>query len=112
MYENLINLSEKVSGAPVDVSNLYAFCENYLDIFNTGVHYSFIASVVAMTVSLIIFMSSKKIFPNPAKKETHKTVEYSKAEKLQMGKELRQRILALFAVLGIAVFFWFSFHQN
>ena len=29
-----------------------------------------------------------------------------------MGKELRQRILALFAVLGIAVFFWFSFHQN
>jgi POT family proton-dependent oligopeptide transporter len=29
-----------------------------------------------------------------------------------MAKEIKQRIFALFAVLGIAVFFWFSFHQN
>ena len=29
-----------------------------------------------------------------------------------MAKEIRQRMYALFAVLGLAVFFWFSFHQN
>ena len=29
-----------------------------------------------------------------------------------MAKEIRQRMYALFAVLGIAIFFWFSFHQN
>ena len=29
-----------------------------------------------------------------------------------MAKEIKQRLYALFAVLGIAVFFWFSFHQN
>jgi len=29
-----------------------------------------------------------------------------------MAKEIKQRMYALFAVLGIAVFFWFSFHQN
>ena len=29
-----------------------------------------------------------------------------------MAKEIKQRMYALFAVLGIAIFFWFSFHQN
>lgn len=29
-----------------------------------------------------------------------------------MAKEIKQRMYALFAVLGISVFFWFSFHQN
>ena len=29
-----------------------------------------------------------------------------------MAKEIKQRMAALFAVLGIAVFFWLSFHQN
>ena len=29
-----------------------------------------------------------------------------------MAKDIKQRMAALFAVLGIAVFFWFSFHQN
>ena len=31
---------------------------------------------------------------------------------MQDAKEIKQRILALFAVFGIVIFFWFSFHQN
>jgi len=64
-----------------------------------------------MLISLVIFLSFKKIFPNPIK--VKKEVEnYTREEKIQMAKEIQQRIFALFAVLGIAVFFWFSFHQN
>ena len=33
-------------------------------------------------------------------------------EKKSMAKELRQRLGALLAVLGVVIFFWFSFHQN
>ena len=92
-------------------TDLTAFCTNYLDVFNTGVHYSFIASVVAMLISLVIFLSFKKIFPNPIK--VKKEIEnYTQEEKMQMAKEIKQRIYALFAVLGIAAFFWFVFHQN
>ena len=29
-----------------------------------------------------------------------------------MAAEIKQRMVALFAVLGIVIFFWFSFHQN
>ena len=107
--KNLHELVEKVGGTVTD--NLSAFCINYLDVFNTGVHFSFIASVAAMLISLAIFLSYKKILPNPVKVKKD-TVNYTKEEKQKMAKEIRQRIFALFAVLGIVVFFWFAFHQN
>ena len=105
--ENLNTLATNVghTGA-VDA----AFCANYLETFNTGVHLSFIASVAAMLISLTIFMLVMKSLPTPVKKE--KKAEVSAAEKDADAKEIKQRLMALYAVLGVAVFFWFSFHQN
>ncbi len=84
----------------------------YLEVFNQGVHFSFIASVLAMLISLTIFLCTKKGFPTPAKKAATESVNYTPEEKAAMAKEIKQRLYALFAVLGIAIFFWFSFHQN
>lgn len=105
---NLEQLVTEVGGSGVSLE----FCQTYLEVFNTGVHYSFIASVVAMLISLIIFAVTQKRYPTPAKKEAHEAVSYTAEEKHAMAKEIKQRMYALFAVLGIAIFFWFSFHQN
>ncbi|MBO7502707.1 MAG: peptide MFS transporter [Paludibacteraceae bacterium] len=88
------------------------FCQDYITVFNTGIHYSFIASVLAMVISLVIFLMTKRMFPQPAKKETAQVQEYTAEEKKAMATEIKQRMAALFAVLGIAIFFWLSFHQN
>ncbi|MDR1006092.1 MAG: peptide MFS transporter [Bacteroidales bacterium] len=109
--EQFTKLNELITSVGGNISDLAATCSQYLDVFNTGVHYSFIASVAAMVISLVIFLSTKKIFPNPMKKEAE-IVNYTAEEKAQMSKEIKQRIYALFAVLGIAVVFWWSFHQN
>ncbi len=108
--KNLQDLVVAVGGTVTE--NISGFCTQYLDVFNTGIHYSFIASVVAMAISLVIFIATKKIFPTPAKKEAAATVNYTAEEKAAMAKEIKQRMYALFAVLGIVIFFWFSFHQN
>ena len=65
-----------------------------------------------MAISLVIFAIYKKKFPTPGKKAAKEVVGYTAEEKALMAKEIKQRLYALFAVLGIAVFFWFSFHQN
>ena len=65
-----------------------------------------------MIISLTIFSCTKKRFPQPAKKKYAQSVEYTEEEKKAMATEIKQRMAALFAVLGIAVFFWLSFHQN
>ena len=95
-----------------NLQELQSFCTEYLKVFNTGIHYSFIASVAAMLISLIIFIATKKGLPTPAKKEKQESVKYTPEEKAAMAKEIKQRMYALFAVLGIAIFFWLSFHQN
>lgn len=92
------------------IEDMGTFCTSYLESFNTGVHYSFIASAVAMLASLFIFIATRKVLPNPVKKV--KEAVASKEEVAADAKEIKQRMFALFAVLGIAVFFWFSFHQN
>ena len=39
-------------------------------------------------------------------------MKVSEEEKRAMASEIKQRMMALFAVLGVVIFFWFSFHQN
>ena len=107
--ENLANLAREVGHTGVVDAT---FCDSYLNIFNTGVHFSFIASVIAMLISLFIFIGVRKRLPNPAKKEKSAVSDYTPEEKAANAKEIKQRLYALFAVLGVAVFFWFSFHQN
>lgn len=110
---NLTELANKAQLTPqaVPTDQLADFCQRYLEVFNTGIHYSFIASVFAMLLSLVIFFLTKRILPNPVKKEK-RVVEYTQEEKIAQANEIKKRMYALFAVLGVAVFFWFSFHQN
>ena len=106
---NLTKLAQEVGHTGAVDS---AFTTHYLEIFNTGVHFSFIASVVAMLISLAIFVYVMKKLPNPAKKVKVADNKVSATEVQADAKEIKQRMYALFAVLGVAVFFWFSFHQN
>ncbi len=109
--QNLQTLAATVTGNAETVVNA-AFCSDYLKIFNEGVHYSFIASVVAMLISLTIFICTRKVYPTPTKKEAAQTIDYTPEEKAAAATEIKQRLYALFAVLFIAIFFWFAFHQN
>ena len=107
--DNLTTLTQSI---PQATDNLPLFCNNYLHVYNTGVHLALIASVLAMLISLFIFLSVKNRLPNPVKKEKKAEEQYTAAERQANAKEIKQRMYALYAVLGVAVFFWFSFHQN
>lgn len=109
----LTDLMAANGAGAVDVAS----CTNYLEVFNTGVHFSFIASVAAMLISLVIFLLTRKGMPDPVKKaastdSNEAVVEYTAEEKAAMAKEVKQRMAGLYAVLGVCVFFWMSFHQN
>lgn len=105
--ERLTTLANQVSSS--QVTDMSAFVHNYLNVFTTGFHYAFGISVFAMLISLTIYLYNRKKLPDPASKKS-KSVDPSA---VQMDiKEIRQRLYALFAVFGIVIFFWFSFHQN
>lgn len=112
--ENLTTLADKVTLDGSAVTDLAVFAKSYLDVFNHGFQYAFMAAIGAMLVSLVIYLTNKNRFPDPAQKakdaENNKTI--SKEEIQMSATEIRQRIYALFAVFGVVIFFWLSFHQN
>ncbi len=112
MPDQVENMQNYMAQAGINGDITTEACQSYLEVFNQGVHFAFIASVVAMLISLVIFFAKKHLFPTPGKKEKAGSVIYTAEEKAAMAKELKQRLYALFAVLGVVIFFWFSFHQN
>ncbi|MDE5815393.1 MAG: MFS transporter, partial [Alistipes sp.] len=117
MAENaLANLESYAQAAMLDgrsVGDLRAFCADYLDVFNRGFQYAFLAAIVMMLVSLAIYAVNKKRFPDPAQKAAAAVENKVAASEIAMSaQEIRQRIYALFAVFGVVIFFWVSFHQN
>ncbi len=116
--EPYARLQEYAAKAVTDgsvVTDLGVFAANYLEVFNRGFQYAFAAAIVAMLISLAIYMFNRRRFPDPAQKAVAadaNTPKMSKEEITMSAKEIRQRILALLAVFGIVIFFWLSFHQN
>jgi POT family proton-dependent oligopeptide transporter len=105
--EKLMKLATDVSSAPV--TDINTFVHSYLDVFTTGFHYAFVISVIAMLISLLVFIFNKNRLPNPAPRH----VKSADPSAIHMeAREIRQRLYALFAVFGVVIFFWFSFHQN
>ncbi len=94
------------------VSDLSAFAAEYLNVFNTGFHYAFAAAIGAMAISLVIYLVNLKKFPSVSKEvKSDDSSDQAAAPEMDI-KEVKQRLYALFAVFGIVIFFWFSFHQN
>jgi POT family proton-dependent oligopeptide transporter len=116
--ESLSRFTEYANKAMLDgytVSNLRDFANDYLDVFNRGFHYAFGAAIIAMLISLVIYIYNKKTFPDPANRAAAKNANTSTSRKDEIAmnaQEIKQRIYALFAVLGVVIFFWLSFHQN
>ena len=94
-------------------TDLMAFANQYLDVFNKGFHYAFGIAIFAMLISVVVWLSSKNKLPDPAQKSVKKERTKDEPVVVEMGPdEVRQRLYALFAVFAVVIFFWFSFHQN
>ncbi|MDD4210510.1 MAG: peptide MFS transporter, partial [Bacteroidales bacterium] len=115
--EQVSNLQTYANEVMLDgsvVTNLTEFAGNYLDTFSKGFQYAFFATIIALAVSFVIYLVNQSKFPNPGTSDVKlkKGEKVAKEEITMAATEIRQRVYALFAVFGIVIFFWFSFHQN
>ncbi|MFA5511357.1 MAG: peptide MFS transporter [Candidatus Kapaibacterium sp.] len=102
----LETLANQVSGSTV--TDITIFANQYIEVFSTGFHYAFATAIFALLISIVIFLVNKKKFPEPKAKNAA-----SSSDNIEMDvAEVKQRLYALFAVFGVVIFFWFSFHQN
>ena len=93
-------------------TDLMAFANQYLDVFNKGFHYAFGIAIFAMLISVVIWLKNKNDLPDPAQKVVKVRTKDEPVIVEMSTDEVRQRLYALFAVFAVVIFFWFSFHQN
>jgi len=104
-------MASEASGTTV--TDLTAFSNEYLNVFTTGFHYAFGVAIFAMAISFVVYLINKKYFPNPKSIAKSSEKDTTSPDEVKMDiKEIKQRMYALFAVFGVVIFFWFSFHQN
>lgn len=109
--EGTTRLQDMAAEAGFAGTDLATFSSGYLDVFTTGFHYAFAVAIVAMLISLVIYIFNKNRFPDPANKSVGKDGNRPAVNEMDI-KEVKQRLYALFAVFAVVIFFWFSFHQN
>lgn len=109
--DNLHNFEEQAMAVSHNAfDSLNTFAAQYLDVFTRGFHYAFFVAVFAMLISLTIFVLNRKRLPDVSNNQVGKSVD-TQTVKISI-EETRRRLFALYAVFGIVIFFWFSFHQN
>ena len=64
--ETFQKLAAEVSNGTA--TDLTTFANSYLNVFSTGFHYAFGVAIVAMLVSLLIYVVNKSKFPDPSQK--------------------------------------------
>lgn len=104
---NAATKSEEV----ISASGLVDFAKNYIDAFSTGYNWAFAFAAVMMSISLFVYFAfNKHLQPGFAVPiATSATGE----ELPDMPKaEVKERLIALFLVFAVCIFFWMSFHQN
>ncbi len=110
-FEQLTTYANEAMANGDKITDMEAFVNEYLNVFSVGFQYAFMAAIIMMGVSLIIYLVNKNTFPDISAKKKDKSDVSS--EEIQMDiKEIKQRVYALFAVFGVVIFFWFAFHQN
>ena len=84
----LTTLAKEVSiGAPF--TDMTLFVNSYLDVFTRGFHLAFAIAIIAMAISLVVYLINKKNFPDPALKA--KRTETDKAQVAMDAREVKQR---------------------
>ncbi|MCM1022171.1 MAG: MFS transporter [Muribaculum sp.] len=109
-------LSEFAAGCQVTFTSLTEFAQGYITAFSTGCSYAFALACGSLIVSFLIYTLGRKTYSHIIT-DSSKNGKVDKKAVVNNGPELtpeqtKQRVVALFLVFAVVIFFWMVFHQN
>ncbi len=96
-------------------ATLSEFANGYISAFSTGCTYAFSLACVSLIISFLIYTLGRKtykhIITDSPKADGKKQVSNNNEPELT-PEQTKQRVVALFLVFAVVIFFWMVFHQN
>ena len=120
------NVAEFLSGYLTDFAlqcstpftSLTEFAQGYITAFSTGCTYAFALACASLIVSFLIYFLGRRTYKHIIN-DSNKPAATPAAAKAAASTEpeltpaqTKQRVVALFLVFGVVIFFWMVFHQN
>lgn len=98
----------------VTMSTLNQFSASYLDALGRSYHWAFSAACVSLLISMMVFWIFRKHYKHADMTEKQKAKsEEHKSQVIELTpKQIKERLIALFLVFFVVIFFWMSFQQN
>jgi POT family proton-dependent oligopeptide transporter len=102
-------------GAFADMGgDLVSFSKYYINHLAESYHWAFGVACLSLVVSMMIFWGFRKYYKHADLTEKQKAKDDSlRGQMVVLSRtQVRERMIALFLVFFVAMFFWMSFHQN
>ncbi|MBP7359001.1 MAG: peptide MFS transporter [Prevotella sp.] len=94
-----------------DPSVIASFCHRYIDSLSLSYNLGFSIACFSLILSFAIYYLFRNSFKNAD--YNSKTAAAAGVQEEELSKEeTHQRVVALFLVFAVVIFFWMSFHQN
>ncbi|MDE7347106.1 MAG: MFS transporter [Muribaculaceae bacterium] len=97
--------------------SLIDFATGYISAFSTGCTYAFSLACASLIVSFLIYTLGRRTYKHIITDAPKQTAGGKQQAVANNGPELtpeqtKQRVVALFLVFAVVIFFWMVFHQN
>jgi POT family proton-dependent oligopeptide transporter len=94
--------------------DLTSFSGYYINHLAESYHWAFGVACLSLIASMLIFWGFRKHYRHADLTERQKAKDETMREKMVVLSpvQVRERMIALFLVFFVAMFFWMSFHQN
>jgi POT family proton-dependent oligopeptide transporter len=100
--------------ASVSLETMKSFSERYINALSKSYHFGFGVALLSLILSMLIFWGFRKYYKHADISEKQKSK--SEALKSQMviltPQQTKERLVALFLVFLIVIFFWMAFQQS
>ena len=112
--ENIGRLVEITREMPMQVTDLKAFCELYIEKLSTAYNYGFGIACISLVISVLIYFGFRRWFKHADvnAKQTKKEAANAAPVAELTPQQTKDRIVALMLVFAVVIFFWMAFHQN
>ena len=97
--------------ASVTMDSLHTFGSQYINTLGGAYQLGFGVACLSLVVSLLIFILGRKTYQTSKVSDGNASSGSTQVEEMS-GKEIKERMVALFMVFAAVIFFWMAFHQN
>ncbi|MBO4655281.1 MAG: peptide MFS transporter [Bacteroidales bacterium] len=112
---NSAKLSELASMMPQGGFNgdMGAFCSNYIEQLSTAYNLGFGVACISLIFSIAIYFSCRSWYKHADVNAKQAAANTSNEAVVELSpKQTKDRMVALFLVFAVVIFFWMAFHQN